>query len=327
MLQISEKRGIRRNGFAILQFGAWKHPTAVGRRVFPSGYQQAMHFHDSSQVWYCHEGFYRHQIGHNVYDCGKGSLIVVPAGVFHGFIIPEDQEADLFCIETMHSLFMATPQDRYVNAAANLLLPCFSKELGYTFPECYYLGPESQLLAGDYLSELSLMDFRTCGTAMDIIYDRLEDFFSLPEVAIPEEYQRKAIRLIQHKARPILRAIDYINNNYSKKIVAEDLLRVATLCHTDFYRCFRRFQGLTFSAYHQQLRIARVQMLLHSTTYSFTKIAELCGFSDAAHMSKCYKKETGTLMKDVRAASRRPRPAPPQEPRVIEHRLRYMDTL
>lgn len=326
MLQYSEKKGIGGNGFAFIRFGAWKYPTAVVRRVFPSGYLQDMHFHDFPQVWYCQDGFYRHQIGHNVYDCGKGSLVVVPAGVFHGFKIPEDQEADIFCIETMYSLFMSTPQDRYVNAAANLLLPCFSKELGYTFPECYYLGPDSQLLAGDYLSELSLLDYRSSGTAMDIVYDRLEDFFSLPEVAVPEKYQRKAIRLIQHKARPILRAIDYMNNNYSQKIVAEDLLRVATLCHTDFYKYFRRFLRLTFSTYHQQLRIARVRLLIGNTTYSFTKIAELCGFSDAAHMSKCYKKETGTLMRNTRAATRRAKSAQ-QQPRGIEHRLRSMDTL
>ena len=112
--------------------------------------------------------------------------------------------------------------------------------------------------------------------------------------------------------------MSYLNENYAQKIVAEDLLWVAALCHTDFYKCFRRFTGLTFSDYLLQLRIARVQILLGNTTYPLSQIAELCGFGDAAHMSKCFKKHTGRLLKNVRrtAALRS------GNTRGVEHKLR-----
>lgn len=318
MLPLLEKKAMSGNGFAFIRFGAWKYPTAVIRRVFPGNYLQHMHFHDFPQVWYCHDGRYLHQIGENVYDCGKGSLFVVPAGVCHGFIVPEDCEADIFCIEVKYSLFADTPPDKYLNAVANLLLPCFSRELGYHFPEMFQLGPESQEQAGAYLSDLSMVDFRTSGTEMEMIYEGLESLFSLPELAIPSKYRRKANRLAEQKARPIVRTMIYLNDNYAQKIVAEDLLWVAALCHTDFYKCFKRFTGLTFSDYLLQLRTARVSILLGNTTYPLSKIAELCGFGDAAHMSKCYKKQTGKLLKDVRAGAR-PKTA---NTCGVDHRLR-----
>lgn len=318
MMPIPEKKAMSGNGFAFIRFGAWKYPTAVVRRVFPSNYPQHMHFHDFPQVWYCHEGRYIHQIGENSYECGKGSFIVVPPGVWHGFELPDGCEADIFCIEVKYSLFADTQQEKYLNAVANLMLPCFAKELGHTFPEVCQLGPESQVRAANYLSDLSMLDYKVSGMEMEYIYERLERLFSLPELAIPDRLRRKAIRLAEQKAKPVVRTMSYLNENYAQKIVAEDLLWVAALCHTDFYKCFRRFTGLTFSDYLLQLRIARVQILLGNTTYPLSLIAELCGFGDAAHMSKCFKKHTGRLLKNVRrtAALRS------GNTRGVEHKLR-----
>ena len=319
MLPLKEKKTLSGNGFAFLRFGAWQYPTAVIRKTFPAGYLQYMHFHDFPQVWYCHEGRYLHQIGQNVYECTGGSLIVVPTGVWHGFVVPEGCEADIFCIEVKYSLFMDTPVEKYLNAAANLFLPCFARELDHGFPEVVQLSPESAEQAAAVLSDLSFLDYGSANADMSMIYGRLEDLFSLPETEIPVKRRRKALRLAEQKIQPIVRTMAYLNENYAQKIVAEDLMWVAALCHTDFYKCLKRFVGLTFSDYLLQLRIARVDILLRSTTYSFSRIAELCGFGDAAHMSKCYKKHTGRLLKDVRSKNR---PNAAAQLRGARHKLR-----
>ena len=323
MFAIPEKKAMSGNGFAFVRFGAWKYPTAVIRRVFPAKYPQHMHFHDFPQVWYCHEGRYLHQIGENVYDCGKGSMIVIPAGVWHGFEIPDHCEADIFCIEVKYSLFSDTPPEKYLNAISNLFLPCFGKEIGHNFPEVYQLSPESQEMACTYLSDMAVLDFKSSGTEMETIYEGLENIFSLPELAIPTKCRRKALRVAEQKARPIVRTMIFMNENYAQKIIAEDLLWVAALCHTDFYKCFKRFTGLTFSDYLLQLRIARVGILLNSTTYSLSKIADLCGFGDAAHMSKSYKKHTGRLLKDVRGKTT----TRTKNTKGNDHRLRERDAM
>lgn len=323
MLPLQKKKQLVGNGIAFLRFGAWKYPTAVIRKTFRGEYIQGMHFHDFPQVWYCHGGSYRHQIGTRVYDCEAGSFFVVPAGVDHGFIVPADCEADIFCIEVKYSLYVDTPPGKSINAMSNLLLPCFGKELGYSFPEHYQLGERSQEKAAAYLSDLAMLDYTTDEMQMDLIYRRLEDLFSLPELRLPEKYHKKAIRLVEQKAQPIVRTLVYMNDHYAGKIVAEDLLWVAALCHTDFYKCFKRFTALTFSDYLLQLRTSRVTILLRSTTYSFSRIAELCGFGDAAHMSKSYKKATGKLLKDVRGGGR----VSAKKAEGADHRLRDKDAV
>ena len=300
MLPLCKYKRLYGNGFAFLRFGAWKHPLAVIRKTFPSGYRQNMHFHDFPQVWYCNGGRYLHQVGQNVYDCLAGSFFVIPPGVEHGFVLPEGCEADIFCIEVKYSLFTDVQLESNLNAAANLMLPCFGKELDYSFPEHYLLSPASQAQAQSFFSDLALLDFVSDEANMDMIFSSLEGIFSLPELAIPQRCHGKALRLTEQKALPIVRTVVYINENYAQKISAEDLMWVAALCHTDFYKCFKRFLGLTYTDYLQQLRIARVDVLLQSTTYSFARIAELCGFGDAAHMSKCYKRLRECLLKDVR---------------------------
>lgn len=319
MLPVGDKRVLTGNGIAFCRFGAWTHPTAVIRRVFASGYLQTMHIHDFPQVWYCDSGRYFHQIGSNVYDCTGGSFFVIPPGVFHGFWIPDGCEADIFCIEVKSSLFVEAPLESTLNAVANLLLPCFAKELGHSFPERYLLSQESREQARNFLSDLALLDFKTTEADLEVILSRLEGIFSLPELAIPQQCQKKALRLAEQKALPIVRTLVYMNENYSQKITAEDLLWVAALCHTDFYKYFKRFTGLTFSDYLLQLRVARVDTLLRSTTYPFSRIAELCGFTDAAHMSKSYKRIRGALLKDIRS---RLRPAPVRTASGAAHKLR-----
>ncbi len=290
--------------FAFIKFSAWKYPVAVIRRVFPGGFCEPMHFHDFPQVWYCHAGCYLHQIGNQEHTCTKGSFITVPAGVWHGFSIPQGETADIFCIEVKYSLFLETAADEYCNAVTNLLLPGFSRELGWTFPEETCLGPESREKAAEYLSDLAILDFNASGTELVPIYEKLELLFSLPELALPARVLQKGARIAEQKLRPLVRTLVFLNEHYAQKIVAEDLLRISALCQTDFYKCFRRFTGLTFSIYLMQLRNAWATRLLVNTTYPLSKIAELCGFTDAAHMSKCFKRQNGKLLKDIRSAGR-----------------------
>jgi len=319
VLSVSDRRVLVGNGIAFWRFGAWTHPTAVIRRVFAPGYLQGMHIHDFPQVWFCDSGRYFHQVGTNVYDCTGGSFFVIPPGVFHGFWVPEGFEADIFCIEVKSYLFTEAPPESTLNAAANLLLPCFARELGHSFPEQYVLSPESRELARNYLSDLALLDYKTSEADLDVIFSRLEGLFSLPELAIPRQQRKKALHLVEQKALPIVRTLVYMNENYSQKITAEDLMWVAALCHTDFYKYFKRYTGLTFSDYLMQLRVARVDTFLHSTTYPFSRIAELCGFTDAAHMSKCYKRIRGKLLKDARGQLR---PVPARASAGAAHKLR-----
>lgn len=53
------------------------------------------------------------------------------------------------------------------------------------------------------------------------------------------------------------------------------------------------FEGLSFGAYIQKLRVEKAVKLLEDTAYNLTDIAYHCGFSDQSHFNRVFKKHIG----------------------------------
>lgn len=92
----------------------------------------------------------------------------------------------------------------------------------------------------------------------------------------------------------ILKVLDYLNENYSKKITLDDLS--ANFFVSKFYLCkqFNKELQISIMSYLLKLRIAKAKELLISVDISLEKIAERCGFSSANYFSLIFKKETGS---------------------------------
>ena len=72
--------------------------------------------------------------------------------------------------------------------------------------------------------------------------------------------------------------------------------RLANLCHMSertFCRRFREETGVPPIAYHRMLRIRKAGELLSSGICTLEYVAEALGFTDAAHLSRCFFRETG----------------------------------
>lgn len=62
---------------------------------------------------------------------------------------------------------------------------------------------------------------------------------------------------------------------------------------THLERLFRKEMGVSAVAYLSRLRISRAAALLSDSSLSLSAIAEECGFFDASHFGKCFKRATG----------------------------------
>jgi AraC family transcriptional regulator len=92
----------------------------------------------------------------------------------------------------------------------------------------------------------------------------------------------------------ILRAIDYLKENYNQKLSNSELLSIANLSPYYFIRLFKRETGKTPHEYLVHLKIEKAKELLSYSNYSITEICFLCGFSEHSHFSKVFKKLTGS---------------------------------
>ena len=96
------------------------------------------------------------------------------------------------------------------------------------------------------------------------------------------------------KGNPYIRAaLQYIGENYGKKITLNDVSAGVNLSPNYFCALFRDTVGMNFSDYLCRLRVEESKLLLASREYSLSDIAIAMGFPDQSYFCKKFKKYTG----------------------------------
>ena len=279
---------------ALEKFLSLRYRFYVKKWIYSATYRSTLHNHDYPQLWYCLSGRYMHCVDGKTYECKKGSVVLVPPGLFHRFWIPEGDAVEILNLDVNYDFFQDAPLDRYANAVAKLFLQPFEKELGFSIPLYYMLCSESQKVIEESISWFASITIIGADIiVMETLRDQLERIFSLPEFALSEEQQKKAVRVGQMRLGPIVCALTYMNLHYAEMITEEDLLQVTTSCRTDLYQYFKRFTGYSCFMYIQWVRTRRAFLYLTYTTYTLSYISDVCGFSDLPHMSRTFSKNIG----------------------------------
>ena len=278
-----------------------KHPYTVraDRTIHQGSDQSSWHKHDFVQVWYCYKGNYFHQVEDQVYECAVGSVVVVPLCSTHKFWMSEG--ADLMrlsiCIDFLDNITAAD----YKNAIINLFLPDFFEEL--KLPVSYYkeLSQESRTVWEQMFSWFAMLSYAPGDPVEEnVIRQKMEQMFSVPEFAVVERIWEKAQRLLQTRVSPIFRIIAYLNKHYPQKITDEILLKEGNISRAVMYRYFKRIAKDTYATFLQYLRSRHAHIFLRETIYSLSDIAEFCGFYDVYHMSRVYSKCAGISISQQR---------------------------
>lgn len=85
----------------------------------------------------------------------------------------------------------------------------------------------------------------------------------------------------------------YLDQNISQPLSLEQIAEYHHLSAAHLSVLFQRCYHTTPTAYRMQKRIAHAQALLNESSQSIKEIATACGFTDAAHFCKEFKKRTG----------------------------------
>ena len=81
---------------------------------------------------------------------------------------------------------------------------------------------------------------------LDILKLNLHKFL-LPEFHSEDLDRESLLRIIEKTVIPIIRVQRYINENFSRKITTEQLLRESLFCQTAFFKAFKRVFGIRAS--------------------------------------------------------------------------------
>lgn len=91
----------------------------------------------------------------------------------------------------------------------------------------------------------------------------------------------------------LLRAKQYIDENFTKEITLEVLAKMSNMSHTNFRREWARVFGGTAIKYRDEKRLLLAKDLLIEGKLKIGEIAFACGFVDGSYFVRFFKKHTG----------------------------------
>ena len=166
------------------------------------------------------------------------------------------------------------------------------------------LPEETRNEAEDIFSQLCISGLPALNLSAEEKLTKIDALFSLPELAFSEKTKKRACVLWQQKIQPIINAIAYINKNFSKKILADDMLKLTFLGYSTFFETFKKFINCSFTTYLQLVRLKNTHLMMAETNFPIAQIALMCGFNSHSHMEGAYKKFSGVVPTRARAHSK-----------------------
>lgn len=250
---------------------------------------QRQHYHDTYEIYLILEGEKNLFLDDKKYLLKKGSLFVVEPFVLH----------------------MTTSTDkvynkRYImNVSSDVLSPMLTKsEVEYLFknlPTCVLdLNEDKFCFALNYFEEIHRyknIKNSLSNKLMRMSIAHFVDFISR------EEKKQSAITLknpTKKSEAPVMKALMYININYTKNISLDFISEYANMSKSNFCLAFKKAVGDTFVNYLNTLRTAQVHKLLLTTSLNLTEIAVQTGFSSVDYLTRTFKKIHGISPSQMR---------------------------
>lgn len=257
-------------------------------------YPLNMHTHNFYELNIVVEGTGAHYIEDNVFPTSAGDVFVLPPNYRHGYwsednlnifhlILPhhviEKHAADLNRFAGYKTLFEIEPYIRR-NCEERAFLHLSDEQLARLRLDTDNLlsvleQPESE--ENNVLFEIrSILIVCTLARLIET-----ESRLKLSGSAFPD-------------ALFIIRAIEFMNNNYADKISINDLAVTANMSRSTFLRRFTAMCKISPNEYLTEIRVKKSCELLKNANLNITEIAQACGFFDCSHYIRVFGKLCGT---------------------------------
>ncbi|MBE6613059.1 MAG: helix-turn-helix domain-containing protein [Ruminococcaceae bacterium] len=237
------------------------------------------------RLLFLHTGTLAFYCGGEQYDISAGTLLLWPSGIRYRIEPASEFRATILNFD-------------YIQAHADLpqMRPCSDEEFDpalileqVSFDDCPALS-----------SLLILPNMQEIENSLDQLTHEMREqkrWYRETASAILK-------RIITHAARvhaagsirmsgTVTKVIDYIRGHYAEPLTNSDI--AAQVNYHEFYvnKLMLSQTGMTLHRYLMSVRVQNAARLLTTTDESAIKVAELCGFTSAAHFSGVFRKFTG----------------------------------
>lgn len=102
------------------------------------------------------------------------------------------------------------------------------------------------------------------------------------------------------KTEAIMEAVQYINSHYKEMITIEELAGLVNYSESFFAHSFKEIMGISIVNYINALRIKKARILLLTSDFSISEIAELTGIGNANYFSRIFRQYCGVSPREYR---------------------------
>jgi transcriptional regulator GlxA family with amidase domain len=84
-----------------------------------------------------------------------------------------------------------------------------------------------------------------------------------------------------------------IQERYNKRLTLNELSKEAGVHPVHLSRQFPKYFNVSLHYYVSQVKIQKATQMLQDNNMALYQVAHYCGFSDASHFNRCFRKITG----------------------------------
>ena len=114
----------------------------------------------------------------------------------------------------------------------------------------------------------------------------------------------RAIRNKDTNRVSLSKSVNYINNYYNTQIKIPDLAKMDGLSMTQYNLHFKKQMGMPPTKYIIMKRISTAKELIEASSFSLSRIGEMCGYDDYNFFAKVFKQVTGVSPKKFKAETK-----------------------
>ena len=253
------------------------HGAFVARRIAMPVFGHSWHFHPELELAWIESGVGRRFVGDSIEPFQAGDLVLLGSNLPHLFFTDtRDSKGSKWARATVVQFRTD------VFGAAFLKLPDMKpvKDLIARALRGLHFSATAAAEVGPAMAELATAKGPARVIGLLSILDRLSRSRAR---ALSSRSFRPELR--DADSERIHRVIAWVHENYRDSIFLADAAKVAALAPAAFCRYFKRATGRTFSAFVNEIRIARACRLLAETNDSIAQIALECGFESLSNFN------------------------------------------
>ena len=186
-------------------------------------------------------------------------------------------------IETAVNLGVKIPEQLAVLGAGDYAVARYSRPLLSTIPfPGEIIGYESMKILDEMMSNKSDLKGRVIA------------------IQTPSVIERESTHITDSNNEQIRIVYDFIREYACRGITTDDLLQIVPLSQPTLNKRFKKEYGVTTGEAIRAEKISKAKYYLKITSFSISRVAELCGYSSQAKFANFFKRETNTTPSQYR---------------------------